>query len=357
MKTLRTVARDEVDPGLCAICQESLSRQSETSEGDTAKEKTGGDMEDRPQQQNQDDAEEVLEMPCKHQFHADCITPWLKMHSNRCPVCRYELNTRENETAQRQMQQQQQQQQQQLQVARARDESAMYATLEETQSAIVEDVDASLGDSETAQYSANLYYSVPANDSPTQSPDYQQPGSDSMSSHDSDPQNVESVSELRSTHDQEPPVIVEDTEAETPLATSPRTDDQPAESDPQDIFRDRNATESTIRLSSTERFGLGAAAFATATVETSSVLRTDTDDQEGSLPLPGLQVTLSIDASALSPKAMDMDMDVGVDIEVSEEKERNQDMERDRGADMGNRSQPPHQQGTGEPAGNGSCAV
>ncbi|TYZ63716.1 hypothetical protein PybrP1_003685 [[Pythium] brassicae (nom. inval.)] len=33
-----------------------------------------------------------VELPCRHQFHANCIEPWLKMHST-CPTCRHQLPT------------------------------------------------------------------------------------------------------------------------------------------------------------------------------------------------------------------------------------------------------------------------
>uniref|UniRef100_A0A1B6EE45 E3 ubiquitin-protein ligase RNF181 n=1 Tax=Clastoptera arizonana TaxID=38151 RepID=A0A1B6EE45_9HEMI len=36
--------------------------------------------------------EEVKLMPCKHEFHSDCILPWLSK-TNSCPLCRHELPT------------------------------------------------------------------------------------------------------------------------------------------------------------------------------------------------------------------------------------------------------------------------
>ncbi|OQR81642.1 hypothetical protein THRCLA_11539 [Thraustotheca clavata] len=33
-----------------------------------------------------------VELPCHHKFHANCIEPWLKLHST-CPTCRYQLPT------------------------------------------------------------------------------------------------------------------------------------------------------------------------------------------------------------------------------------------------------------------------
>ncbi|XP_012259068.2 E3 ubiquitin-protein ligase RNF181-like [Athalia rosae] len=39
------------------------------------------------------DAESLIkQMPCKHSFHKECITPWLEK-TNSCPLCRYELPT------------------------------------------------------------------------------------------------------------------------------------------------------------------------------------------------------------------------------------------------------------------------
>lgn len=36
------------------------------------------------------DGEKVMHLPCKHQFHPDCIKGWFK-ENRTCPVCRYEV--------------------------------------------------------------------------------------------------------------------------------------------------------------------------------------------------------------------------------------------------------------------------
>jgi len=37
-----------------------------------------------------DVGEEACELPCNHNFHSDCIDPWLKQYNYKCPICRKE---------------------------------------------------------------------------------------------------------------------------------------------------------------------------------------------------------------------------------------------------------------------------
>mmetsp|Transcript_21592 Transcript_21592/g.84002 ORF Transcript_21592/g.84002 Transcript_21592/m.84002 type:complete len:313 (-) Transcript_21592:29-967(-) len=43
---------------------------------------------------------QVIQLPCSHDFHVDCILPWIE-HRNTCPTCRYEMKPQEDAPAPR----------------------------------------------------------------------------------------------------------------------------------------------------------------------------------------------------------------------------------------------------------------
>ena len=40
---------------------------------------------------NIDTLSNVLDIPCKHVYHVECISKWAKQYNNSCPKCRIEL--------------------------------------------------------------------------------------------------------------------------------------------------------------------------------------------------------------------------------------------------------------------------
>ena len=44
-----------------------------------------------------EEGEEIAKLPCGHIFNKDGIMQWLEEESNKCPVCRDELDSKEIE--------------------------------------------------------------------------------------------------------------------------------------------------------------------------------------------------------------------------------------------------------------------
>jgi hypothetical protein len=73
-QVVENLQEDQIRPGgdiICTVCQEEF-----------------------------DASEKATQLPCHHQFHKECLLPWLKEH-NTCPTCRFELPTDSSEYNQR----------------------------------------------------------------------------------------------------------------------------------------------------------------------------------------------------------------------------------------------------------------
>lgn len=71
---------DDVRGRECAVCKDTLLPSPDSSEEGPAT---------------------LVKLPCQHEFHEDCIVPWLKDNSGTCPVCRSVLTAPAKFTIQR----------------------------------------------------------------------------------------------------------------------------------------------------------------------------------------------------------------------------------------------------------------
>ncbi|KAH7107206.1 hypothetical protein BKA62DRAFT_686280 [Auriculariales sp. MPI-PUGE-AT-0066] len=63
-------ANEDVRGRECAVCKDTLLPSPDSGEEGPAT---------------------LVKLPCMHEFHEDCIVPWLQNNSGTCPVCRHEL--------------------------------------------------------------------------------------------------------------------------------------------------------------------------------------------------------------------------------------------------------------------------
>ncbi|TKY89700.1 hypothetical protein EX895_001485 [Sporisorium graminicola] len=74
----------------CPTCKDEFL-PSPAEAGDA---QTGEQEKDEDEEQQQD----LISMPCGHIFHVDCLVPWLRMHGT-CPVCRISIAKPQEESA------------------------------------------------------------------------------------------------------------------------------------------------------------------------------------------------------------------------------------------------------------------
>ena len=87
---------------VCSICQSGLDDEIEEDNNNSNSNNNTTDVENKQEEikqetevkQEKEIKEEytLIQLPCFHEFHLNCITPWFKKQ-NSCPVCRYPLLT------------------------------------------------------------------------------------------------------------------------------------------------------------------------------------------------------------------------------------------------------------------------
>jgi len=68
------------------VCKQWLSRLPRRVEGE------GGGSECAVCLKSAEEGEEMCRLPCRHEFHSDCVTAWL-CKASTCPVCRAQFPT------------------------------------------------------------------------------------------------------------------------------------------------------------------------------------------------------------------------------------------------------------------------
>lgn len=86
LKNCEKICKPAIEFDDCSICLEP----ADTNISDAIVSRFGPDL---PGEDDSDDKEVLMmRLPCKHTFHVQCVTRWLKQ-SAACPICRHKVNT------------------------------------------------------------------------------------------------------------------------------------------------------------------------------------------------------------------------------------------------------------------------